>query len=226
MPLLFAIEGIDGVGKSTLTSALSQELCRLGFSVLETKEPGSPLSPLKTAIRNLVLYNQDLTAFERELLFCVDAAAHERALKHQSASIVLSDRGLWTHLAYLRASLKERLMDWDQYEATLNLFKMVCFKPDGIIYLAGDMELMQERAALSAKKKDAIESRSEAYFRHVLETYEDLIETNQGDKLVVLNARDTTSKNVEAVVAWIQGEYRHDELLEGKIKDFAGQMGA
>lgn len=227
MALTFAFEGIDGSGKSTLVSAVHLRLCELGYKSVVSKEPGSPLHSLQGSLRNLVLHHADLSTFEREILFTVDASCHRRALEKTEAPIVLSDRGLWSHMAYLRGSLKTGLIDYDEWKICFDLFKRLCFEPAGIIYLSGGIDLMrermQERGQKDSKKKDVIESRPTEYFKYVLETYEDLMETSVSQKVLSLDARNTIANNVAAVVEWMQYEYRYDELTTGKIQDFSGQ---
>lgn len=218
------IEGLDGTGKSTLISALHEKmLSDSDFNrwIFKTKEPGLattgvgsiPFNRSGVDIREIVLTNQQLTPLERELLFYVDASQHRRFIKDQENAIVLSDRGYWSHLAYLRATLKTGQIDYNQYLICLNVLKEVCPRPAFVIYLQGSLELMKER--ISNKVKDVIESNSEAYFSYVLETYEDL--ALDQSRSLILNARNSTSQNVEIVLKSLKERFTHEQLKSGNL---------
>src|SRR6185369_10790042 len=106
MSLLITIEGLDGTGKSTLASALTEAMALDGgFNrwLYQTKEPGLATKLGKQEfnrpgidIRTPVLNDRQLTPFERELMFYVDASQHRRFIENQGGAIVVSDRGLWS----------------------------------------------------------------------------------------------------------------------------------
>lgn len=220
------VEGLDGTGKSTLVKALhermsaDQSFCQWIYA---TKEPGldavvSPGLPIKRPgldLREIVLNNGSLTAIERELLFYVDASQHRRFIEAQGNAIILSDRGLWSHLAYLKATMKTKQMDYEHYHALRALINLVCPKPNLFIYLRGDTKLMKERSL--SKKKDIIESNSDDFFETVSETYE-FLSSNYSDSLITLNARNSTSHNVETVITSLKEIYSYEELKSGNLQ--------
>lgn len=198
--MLINFEGLDGVGKSTLVEAVARNIP----SAVVTKEPGSSLSPLNQQIRGMVLNDRTLTPLERELLFYVDASAHNRALADiRQDSIVLCDRGILSHYAYLRGYLKTKQIDYEQFTLCRKLIEQVCAKPDIVIYLKGSLELMHIRTA--GKQKDAIESNSPVFYHHVLETYEDLIDSSPC-KVLHLDATERLDNNIERVLSFLQEE--------------------
>lgn len=216
------IEGLDGTGKSTLVTALFDKMCLdpdFHSWIYKTKEPGndmevSPGLPIKRPginIRNIVLNETSLTPFERELLFYIDASQHRRFIKDQGKAIVISDRGLWSHLAYLRGCLKTNQLDYSEYILCKDLISEMCPIPDKVIYLRGNIDLMKSRN--SGKTKDIIESNKDEYFSYVLETYEDLAFENKN--CLILDATNSTSTNVDLVLKFLKEEFTHEELKSG-----------
>ncbi len=197
--MLITFEGIDNMGKTTVM----KELSKAHFTGLYTKEPGSPSVTLNTQLREMVLTNKSLTAFERELLFYVDASQHRRWIKAQVNSRVISDRGLLSHLAYLYGTLKTGQMDYEQYGLCKRIIKESCAIPDAIIYFDGDLDLMKYR---QLGEGDLIESSGMEFYSYVLTQYEDLIIAAQVEKtpVLVLDPRASIQTNVNKSCEFIQ----------------------
>ena len=106
--MLITFEGLDGTGKTTLL----KEIAKYVNSSVITKEPGSPFIEVNQALRQMVLENLDLSPLERELLFYVDASQHKAYIEKNKDKLILSDRGLLSHLAYLRGYLKTKAIDF------------------------------------------------------------------------------------------------------------------
>lgn len=218
MSILIAIEGLDGTGKSTLVEGLVKELSQdPAFYpwVYATKEPGSMWTGTGPEIRKMVLETPNFQPLERELLFYVDASIHTRFIQNQRQAIIVSDRGLWSHLAYLRGYLKTKQIDWHDYELCKNVLTRVCHEPDCVVYLDGDLDLMKQR--LAGKAKDAIESNNDEYFSVVKETYEDLVTDREwsGKPMLTLSASDSTDINIRKVVEYLKGVFDHEQLKHG-----------
>lgn len=197
--MIITLEGIEGTGKSTLAKQLSKDM---GFIL--TKEPGSTISPLNTQIREIVLHNSEINAVTRELMFLADASNH-RDLLEESEFDYIADRGLWSHLAYQYGLLKTRqITDYEIYLHLKRIAANVSIVPDAIIYLEGDIELMNQR--LEGRKKDHIESQAAEYFAYVLAQYDDLVAERRrlGEPLLVLNARDDFERNLATAKAFIR----------------------
>lgn len=215
MSFLITLEGIDGAGKSTLAKELAAAIeADPAFSdwVYLTKEPGSKWIPKGQDIRKLALETPDFKPFERELLFYVDASMHTRFINNQGDSVVVSDRGLWSHLAYLRGYLKIKEIDYETYALCKKVIDKVCKEPDCVVYFRGDLELMRER--LAGKSKDIIESNGEAFYEAVLETYEDLVTQREwdGKGCVVLDPRLPTGQNTMKVLTYLKEVYDANQL--------------
>lgn len=218
MSLLFTIEGLDGTGKTTLAKELGLALSRFSPWVYVTKEPGleTHSNGIKfnrpgVDFRTIALTNKSLTALERELLFYADASQHARFIENQGEALIVSDRGYWSHLAYARACLKTKQLNYDEYHICKDIIEMTSRKPNKVIYLRGSLALMKQR--LVGKEKDVIESNSEDYFGYVLEHYEDLAFENEN--CLILDACNSTSNNVEAVIKFINEQYTNEQLRSG-----------
>lgn len=99
--LFITFEGPEGAGKSTQIHLLSEALQQKGYPVLMTREPGG--LPTGEAIRQIVLYTEDLLPETEALLFL--AARAEHTLKVilpalQANHIVLCDRFIDSTIAY------------------------------------------------------------------------------------------------------------------------------
>jgi dTMP kinase len=96
-----ALEGGEGVGKSTQLKALADALRARGISVITTREPGG--SPGAEAIRHLLLHDQHWTPEAEALLFAAARADHvARTIKPALAEgkWVISDRFVDSSIAY------------------------------------------------------------------------------------------------------------------------------
>lgn len=218
MSILIALEGLDGCGKSTLSEALTAQLSQdptIYPWVYNTKEPGSMWTGIGPEIRKLVLTTPEFQPVERELLFYVDASLHRRFIENQGQAVIVSDRGVWSHLAYLRGYLKSGQLNYEHYQLCKKFIDVLCAKPDCVIYMRGDLELMKERTA--SRNKDAIEANNDKFFSAVLETYEDLVtdRTYQGLPLLVLDSRDNLESHIVKVTNYLKEVFNAEELRQG-----------
>lgn len=100
------LEGTEGVGKTTQTQLLVDTLRARGFSVLQTKEPGTPLVPLTMILRGIMLDNQYdaiLTRPAREFISQAIRSIHLERLIIPSLGkydFIIQDRGILSGYAY------------------------------------------------------------------------------------------------------------------------------
>ncbi len=160
------VEGIDGVGKTTQCAKLATLLRTRGYTVLETKEPGTPLSPITLHLREIMLeksYDNQLTPLAREYISQAIRSIH---LKHvvepalETHDFIIQDRGMLSGLAYGRAcgiaeeDLEKLLQmtsehNWDRYD------ELILFKTK-------DVAKFLERAG-KCKPADAMEARGAGF---------------------------------------------------------------
>lgn len=171
------IEGTEGVGKTTQTQKLVDFLISNGYKVLQTKEPGSPHSPLTMELRNIMLnakYDSELTVFARELISQAIRSIHlEKVIKPalEKYDFIVQDRGILSGLSYGQAcgndpAWLEGLCD-KMVEPLNNIFEDMY---DNVIYLTGDVSKGLEKAVSSKKEfeaGDAIEMKGVAFMRNV-----------------------------------------------------------
>jgi dTMP kinase len=100
------VEGTEGVGKTTQTTKIVEGLRKLGYRVLQTKEPGTPLSPLTMELRNIMLnakYEPEITQSARELVSQAIRSIHLEKVVAPAFSeydFIIQDRGILSGLAY------------------------------------------------------------------------------------------------------------------------------
>lgn len=97
------IEGIEGAGKSTLRTKLSERLSSLGKEVVLTREPGA--TELGQALRTILLdaKRTNLDPLAELLLFFADRAQHLSEIVRpalQRGAIILCDRYIHSTIAY------------------------------------------------------------------------------------------------------------------------------
>lgn len=171
-------EGTEGVGKTTQTKKLVEHLRSKGFSVLETKEPGSSHSPLTMELRNIMLnakYDSELTQTARELVSQSIRSIHiEKVVVPALAQydFIVQDRGILSGLSYGEACGNS--FDWLEelmYDVTP---EVVAEDPytlyDDVVYLTGDVRTGMDKAA-TAKQEfeagDAIEMKGLSFMERV-----------------------------------------------------------
>lgn len=96
-----ALEGGDGVGKSTIAGAVAERLRTAGSEVVVVREPGG--TEIGEAVRNLLLHGPDMEPWTEAMLFAaqrVELIAKVVRPALERGAIVLSDRTYYSSLAY------------------------------------------------------------------------------------------------------------------------------
>src|SRR5581483_4275223 len=166
-------EGTEGVGKTTQTQKLVDYLRGKGYSVLQTKEPGTPLCPLTMQLRAIMLdkqYDDVLTAPARELISQAIRSIHLERVVYPALNeydFIVQDRGIVSGIAYGTAcgnddEVIEMLVDFVVPRDMINHDALY----DKIIYLRGNAS-RGLKVAKAAKQEyaagDAMESRGETF---------------------------------------------------------------
>ncbi len=100
------LEGTEGVGKTTQTQLLVDTLKSQGYTVLMTKEPGTPLVPLTMLLRGIMLdkqYDEQLTRPAREFISQAIRSIHLEKLivpNLDQYDFIIQDRGILSGYAY------------------------------------------------------------------------------------------------------------------------------
>jgi dTMP kinase len=170
------LEGTEGVGKTTQTQKLVDALRLKGYKVLQTKEPGTSLSPLTMKLRGIMLdnqYNHQMTLTAREMISQAIRSIHIEHIIIPALTeydFIIQDRGLLSGFAYGTAcgnnlefieTLVDAIMPDD-----INAYRLY----DDVIFLTGNVSDGLNRA-LSSKKEfdagDAMESKGLSFLDDV-----------------------------------------------------------
>jgi dTMP kinase len=184
MAFVVAVEGVDGAGKSSVIKELGKKLkeAKLKYAVVPYIPPG--------LLRQAVLEDEDLTSFERLLLYRVAAEKVWRSIDafKQTVDVVLLDRGPDSFLAYQGFG--------DGYLAEiLKLDEMFgsARRPDLSIILTVSLETSLARRRTRNQLPDMIEQRKTEFFERVIEGFRDLTQKSP----ILLDAVSTgAAKNV------------------------------
>ncbi|MCL4388086.1 dTMP kinase [Candidatus Marsarchaeota archaeon] len=105
--VFIVIEGIDGSGKTTQAKALCKSLSKLGYGVVEEREPTD--GAIGKFIRQVLGEKIKIDLLSLQLLFVADRNEHVKAIKRtMESSIIICDRYYYSTIAYGEASGIER----------------------------------------------------------------------------------------------------------------------
>lgn len=170
--LLITIEGLDGAGKTTLASALAQELRHRGLTVQALREPGGV--PLSERIRELLEDPAATVNPRAEALLYAAARAQllaERLLPAlERGELVLLDRFLDSSLAYQGGGRRLGV----QQVREINLFATGGLAPDRTLLLAITPQQGRARQDGRGQAPDRLELEDAGFFADVAATYEAL----------------------------------------------------
>lgn len=139
--MFIVLEGIDGVGKTTIAKLLAEYVTDMGYVVHNLREPGG--SPIGESIRSLI---KDSTMGAHlqptTLAFLLNAARYENVViirQHLSGGgVVIADRYALSTIAYQRPT---------QEHVDLTLMGMSGVIPDLTIVLDADPRVLSQRRA-------------------------------------------------------------------------------
>jgi len=185
--MLIAIEGIDGIGKTTVARFLRDELERIGYSTVLLKEPTNSKwgRKIRTCMSNRLSAEEELKLFILDRRYDVEKNIVP-ALR--SGKIVIMDRYYYSNIAYQAA----RGIDVEEIR---KMNEEIAPKPDLVILLDAPPELCVERIRRRGKP-NSFEKLS--YLKKVREIFRGL-----DDKLVIVDASkslDEVKKEVLSVV--------------------------
>lgn len=207
------LEGTEGVGKTTQTRKLVDTLRARGYTVLETKEPGSPHSPLTMTLRGIMLDNQydsQMTRPAREFISQAIRSIHlEQVIVPNlyKYDFIIQDRGILSGYAYGTAcgnsygslkNLSEQVVDSAATADALSSYPTKIY--DSVVYLKGD-SLKGLAKAKAAKQEfaagDAMESKGNDFMTQVSFNMDYMSETFNTVRI------DVDGKSIEDVHAEI-----------------------
>jgi len=182
------LEGGEGVGKSTLATALEARLVSRGLKVVRTREPGG--TPGAEAIRQLILNPPvEVTGWEpiaETLLFYAARTDHlDKLIRPALASgaWVICDRFSDSTRAYQAAAGNVP----SEHIETIDRICVGDTTPDITLILDLPLAVARQRMTARANDKDAIESRVLSYHEAVHKAFLDIARANP-QRCVVLDA--------------------------------------
>lgn len=123
--LFITFEGIDGSGKSTVSSMAASELEKRGIKIRKTAEPTEEWTG--KAVRQSIRDGNPVTT---ALLFVADRAHHAEEIRQwlESGSVVICDRYFDSTFAYQTAALEGKMKNPEKWLKALHNFDFP--KPD------------------------------------------------------------------------------------------------
>lgn len=165
-----AVEGGDGVGKSTQIAAVARWLEDRGFEVVTTREPGG--TPLGAEVRELVLHAREhqLGARAEALLFAADRADHMDTVVRpalERGAVVLTDRHVDSSVAYQSGG---RGLDAADVVA-VSAFATGAVRPDLVVLLDLDPAVARARREERTGVPDKLEAEAGDFHDRVRATF-------------------------------------------------------
>jgi len=204
------LEGGEGVGKSTLATALEARLVARGIKVVRTREPGG--TPGAEAIRRLILNPPaEVTGWEpiaETLLFYAARTDHlDKLIRPALAagSWVICDRFSDSTRAYQAAAGHVP----SEHIETIDRICVGDTTPDITLILDLPLSAARERMIARANDKDAIESRVASYHEAVHKAFLDIARANPR-RCVVLDASAAPDALATAALAAIDARLSGD----------------
>ncbi len=201
MARFVAIEGSEGVGKSTQITHLIQWLQDKQIDVVQTREPGG--SPAAEAIRAIAIdptYKSMPDKAEVLLMFAARADHVENTIRPALArgAWVVSDRFTEASYAYQGAGrqIGSETIEW------LEKFVLDDFRPDLTIVLTLDRQVADGRVTARGQK-DRIEVAGEDFYRRVEQAYLDRAALN-AERTVIIDASGTPEAVHQRIIAAVE----------------------
>lgn len=187
------IEGGEGSGKTSILAVIKDELVRLGYDVLATREPGG--IDIAEQIRKVILHpdHTSIDAKTEALLYAAARRQHlvERVLPAlERGKIVICDRFIDSSLAYQGYA---RGLGMDEVFA-INQFAIDKCMPDLTLFLDITPEKGLQRIALNEdREKNRLDLESLAFHELVYKGYHILTKKFQ-NRIKVVNADQIMEK--------------------------------
>jgi dTMP kinase len=202
---LITIEGLDGAGKSTLSSMLAEALASRGIRAESLREPGGVL--LSERIRELVKDPSLKIGSRAEALLYAAARAElvqERItpLLEEGVLVVL-DRFVDSSLAYQGAGRGLGL----QEVRAINLFAIGTLRPDITLLLRITPATGRTRQGTRNTQPDRLEREGERFFERIATAYEQLA-SEEPERIRAIDAEQPPERVLEQSLAAIENLLR------------------
>jgi len=203
--LFIDIEGLDGSGASTQVAILKEALKKEGVKICITKEPTDNV--IGGLIRGALTRVYELPPATLQLLFVADRLHHlDRQIIPilQGDSIVVSDRFLWSTIAFGSTKLSRNwLLKLHQY----------CFIPDLSIFLRISPKLALSR--IRADRFDFELFEEEKKLQKTWDTYEWLAKKFP-EQIIIVDASQPVKKVAAEILSHIKTQPKFKKLEKKK----------
>ena len=190
-------EGPDGSGKSSVASAVYQELLARGIKAIHTREPGG--IEISEQIRNIILdpNNTNMDPKTEALLYAASRRQHlvEKVIPAINENkIIICERFLDSSLAYQGYG---RRLGFDEILG-INDFAIEHFYPDLTIYLDVDEQIGLDRIK-SRDFKDRLDQESIDFHHRVVEGYREVLKRFK-DRIKVVDASKSKQEVIDECI--------------------------
>ena len=163
----FALEGIDGSGKTYQTDTIANYFRKKGKEVIIAREPRKEHGVLHETIANVLLGKIKMSPLALQYLFTADRILNQEetiipALKE--GKIVIADRSFWSIIPYALSDLK---LDFTENATNFMLMGQGILSsyhqtviPDKILFLDISVDTAMERLSGKSEAKEIYEKRS------------------------------------------------------------------
>ena len=197
--MFITIEGPEGSGKTTATNKVIEELSKLGYNVVRTREPGG--TPISEQIRNVILDKAN-TAMDPRTEALLYAAARRQHLVEKvwplarEGKIVICDRYIDSSLAYqggARGLGIQNIID-------INMFATENTWPDLTLLFDIEPELGLKRIAANASREvNRLDLEKLDFHKKVRETFLELAK-DQPNRFVIIDASKSQEEVADAAL--------------------------
>ena len=197
--MFITIEGPEGSGKTTATNKVIEELTRLGYDVIRTREPGG--TPISEQIRNVIL-DKENTAMDPRTEALLYAAARRQHLVEKvwpltkEGKIVVCDRYIDSSLAYQGGA---RGLGIDNI-ININMFATENTWPDLTLLFDIEPELGLARiSANAAREVNRLDLEKLDFHKKVRNTFLELAKS-QPNRFVIIDASKSQEEVAKAAL--------------------------
>lgn len=194
--MFITIEGPEGSGKTTATNKVIEELTKLGYDVIRTREPGG--TPISEQIRNVILDKANTMMDPRTEALLYAAARRQHLVEKvwpltKEGKIVICDRYIDSSLAYqggARGLGIQNIID-------INMFATENTWPDLTLLFDIEPELGLARISANASREvNRLDLEKLDFHKKVRNTFLELAKS-QPNRFVIIDA----SKSPEEVAS-------------------------
>jgi len=185
--MFITIEGPEGSGKTTATNRVVQELEKLGYQIVRTREPGG--TPISEQIRNVILDKENTMMDPRTEALLYAAARRQHLVEKvwpatREGKIVICDRYIDSSLAYqggARGLGIDNIID-------INMFATEDTWPDLTLLFDIEPELGLERIAKNKEREvNRLDLEKLEFHKKVRETFL-LLAKKQPERFAIIDA--------------------------------------